>query len=148
MATTNSTKLTSKQRGDAAEHYVAGKLGLNGWPVVIMPDNWPDYDLLVSGNGRELKIQVKLVNDINPTPSTWAIETFNDWENTDFWAIVRTKDGPTECWVIPTEAIVNHHRVATPRARDQRRRWINWAQVRGEFARYQSNWTLAAGGAE
>ena len=39
-------KLTTKQRGDAAEHYVISMLGFNGIPAAKMPDNWPGYDLV------------------------------------------------------------------------------------------------------
>jgi hypothetical protein len=39
-------KLTTKQRGDAAEHYVISMLGFNGGPAAKMPDNWPGYDLV------------------------------------------------------------------------------------------------------
>jgi hypothetical protein len=38
-------KLTTKQRGDAAEHYVISMLGFNNIPAAKMPDNWPGYDL-------------------------------------------------------------------------------------------------------
>jgi hypothetical protein len=39
-------KLTTKQRGDAAEHYVISMLGFNSIPAAKMPDNWPGYDLV------------------------------------------------------------------------------------------------------
>lgn len=39
-------KLTTKQRGDAAEHYVISMLGFNNIPASKMPDNWPGYDLV------------------------------------------------------------------------------------------------------
>jgi len=135
--------MTPNQQGDAAEHFVAGMIGLAGLPVIIMPNNWPDYDLLVSKDGGDIRVQVKLVNDSNVTPGLWAFESFNNWDQTDFWAIVRTVDGVMECWLIPTEQIRLHHRLPTIRAQRQERRCINWGQVRGEFSRFQDNWALA-----
>jgi hypothetical protein len=37
---------TRKQTGDAAEYLTAGMMTLAGMPTVVMPGNWPHYDLI------------------------------------------------------------------------------------------------------
>jgi hypothetical protein len=54
-------KLTTKQRGDAAEHYVISMLGFNSIPAAKMPDNWPGYDLVAQrpNGAKSLRISVR-----------------------------------------------------------------------------------------
>jgi hypothetical protein len=53
--------LTTKQFGDAAEHYVIALLGFSGIPCAKMPDNWRDYDLVAQpAIGGPKTISVKL----------------------------------------------------------------------------------------
>ena len=57
----NPASPTSKQFGDACEMLVAGYMTLAGIPTTVMPDSWPDYDLIAqhSGNQTPLRISVK-----------------------------------------------------------------------------------------
>ena len=41
-----STKMNTKQMGDACEMLVAGEMTLAGVPAIKMPDNWPGYDVI------------------------------------------------------------------------------------------------------
>lgn len=42
----NARSYTPKQMGDACEMLVAAEVALAGSPTVIMPDNWPGYDII------------------------------------------------------------------------------------------------------
>jgi hypothetical protein len=63
-------KLTTKQRGDAAEHYVISMLGFNNIPAAKMPDNWPGYDLVAQRRNaaKPLRISVRFRTDGNYGP--------------------------------------------------------------------------------
>ena len=51
---------TEKQFGDACEMLVAGHLTLAGISATLMPDSWPDYDLIAQPRGKQpLRISVK-----------------------------------------------------------------------------------------
>jgi hypothetical protein len=52
---------TTKQFGDACEMWVAGYMTLAGIPTTVMPDNWPDYELIAQHPGKQtpLRISVK-----------------------------------------------------------------------------------------
>jgi len=61
MATQKDVKdYTTKQMGDACEMLIAAELTLAGMPATKMPDNWPDYDLVVQPAGQAIqRISVK-----------------------------------------------------------------------------------------
>ncbi len=52
--------LTTKNLGDAAEHYALSQFAFAGMPGTKMPDNWKGYDLAVeTGDGLQ-RVSVKL----------------------------------------------------------------------------------------
>jgi hypothetical protein len=52
--------LTTKQLGDAGEFLVAAELSFHGIPTLVVPDNWPAYDLVAHCPIRGLqRISVK-----------------------------------------------------------------------------------------
>jgi hypothetical protein len=52
--------LTTKQLGDAGEFLVAAELSFHGIPTLVVPDNWPGYDLVAHCPKRGLqRISVK-----------------------------------------------------------------------------------------
>jgi hypothetical protein len=57
----NPRLIKSKQMGDACEMLVAAELTLAGVPTMIMPDNWPGYDVIaqLKGVAAPQRISVK-----------------------------------------------------------------------------------------
>jgi hypothetical protein len=81
-------KLTTKQRGDAAEHYVISMLGLKGGiPAAKMPDNWPGYDVVAQlpGDTQPLRISVKFRTHID---APGALIGYEPKDHFDFIALV------------------------------------------------------------
>lgn len=131
-------KLTSKQIGDAGEHFVAGKIGMKGLPVVVMPDNWPDYDLLVAKNNQKITVQVKTFADL--FGSGWN-PAFSPELAFDFLAIVDAQ-GDSECWLIPANMVEAYLQQPRPEAKNQKP-YLPKKHLNGDLAQYRDNWTLA-----
>src|ERR1700722_2668842 len=95
-------KLTTKQRGDAAEHYVISMLGFNSIPAAKMPDNWPGYDLVAQrpNAAKPLRISVRFRTDVNYGPYV----RYKPHEPFDFIALVYKHpdvDGGVRTWILP-----------------------------------------------
>ena len=93
-------KLTTKQRGDAAEHYVISMLGFNNVPASKMPDNWPGYDLVAQPprNTRPLRISVKFRSY---KTALGAYIGYEPAEQFDFIALVLKYPSGLRTWILP-----------------------------------------------
>jgi hypothetical protein len=94
---------TCKQFGDACEQHVCAQLMFAGIPTLIVPDCWPDYDLIAQPIGTAPKrISVK------GRRQTAAMTGFDfDPRNIDVLVLVLF-EGPNtvpRCFVIPCDAL-------------------------------------------
>jgi hypothetical protein len=96
-------KLTTKQRGDAAEHYVISMLGFNGIPAAKMPDNWPGYDLVAQppDGAQPLRISVKFRTFSGDTTTTYF--SYQPTDRFDFIApVLKQPTGlSVRTWIVP-----------------------------------------------
>jgi hypothetical protein len=95
-------KLTTKQRGDAAEHYVISMLGFNSIPAAKMPDNWPGYDLVAQRPGGAPPLHISVRFRIDGTYGPYV--RYKPHELFDFIALVykhRDVDGDVRTWILP-----------------------------------------------
>jgi hypothetical protein len=92
-------KLTTKQRGDAAEHYVISMLGFNSVPAAKMPDNWPGYDLVAQppDGAQPLRISVRFRIDGKHAPYV----RYKPNERFDFIALVYKRPDGIRTWILP-----------------------------------------------
>jgi hypothetical protein len=74
-------QVKAKQTGDAAEYLVAGMMTLAGMPTTVMPDNWPDYDLIVQppDHSPPQRINVK-ARRAKPTHKPSVMLKSGDWD--------------------------------------------------------------------
>jgi hypothetical protein len=96
-------KLTAKQRGDAAEHYVISMLGFNGTPAAKMPDGWPSYDIVAQppAGVRPVRISVKFRNYHYTGDPTRTYFTYEPNDEFDFIACVLKHQTGFRTWIVP-----------------------------------------------
>ncbi|MFC1740053.1 group I intron-associated PD-(D/E)XK endonuclease [Pseudomonadota bacterium] len=132
---------TTKQRGDAGEHYVAAMLGFAGHPVSIMPDNWPGYDLMVDALGRQLRVQVKTLTRSAFEGTGWNPGVSPETPY-DFLAVL-VADGQhgTEGWLLPVDIVQKwaHKPKAEAKSREW---WLPKKYLKNELAEYRNRWDL------
>lgn len=114
--------LTSKQLGDAGEHMIAAELSFAGFPTVMMPDNWPDYDLIFMKDNVNLTVQVKTCRTL--PPGSWVCE-FSEEMRFDYLSIVEASTRRN--WLIPRSALVEHAR--RPETAKNPCWWVNTNQL-------------------
>jgi hypothetical protein len=92
-------KLTTKQRGDAAEHYVISMLGFNSVLAAKIPDNWPGYDLVAQppDGAQPLRISVRFRIDGQHAPYV----RYKPNERFDFIALVYKRPDGIRTWILP-----------------------------------------------
>lgn len=132
---------TKKQLGDAGEHLVLAELTFAGFPATLMPDNWPDYDLIFNRNGKTYTVQVKTCGDFTGTRNSYVcnVELSTPF---DYLAIVEASS--RKIWLIPKRAVKRHGKHPKPTATWKKIR-IQPTQLRttGVFHRYFGLQTLS-----
>jgi hypothetical protein len=133
-------KLTAKQRGSAAEHYVIAMLGFNGIPAAKMPDGWPGYDLAAQlpGDVLPLRISVKFRIDSDYQPYC----RYAPHDQFDFIALVYKRPNEIRTWILP-------RRVADATSGGQKDGMRFWSlrMLETRCAAYENNFGLAEGDA-
>jgi hypothetical protein len=126
-----------KQTGDAGEYLIAGMITLAGMPTMVIPDNWPDYDLIAQppAHGSAQRISVKSRRAQGTHKPSIRFEA-GDW---DWLAIVWITNGNERlrCWLIPNE-------VALPGSEPYGRgdRLVTWRKLNGKFRHFEDNFAL------
>jgi hypothetical protein len=135
-------KPAPKQTGDAAEYLIAGMMTLYGMPTAIMPENWPDYDLITQppANGRPERISVKSRREQDAHKWSLVLTSPDHWDWFAFVLILKGNERP-RCWLIPKEVIL-HGRVPYERGV----RLVNGNKLEKKFARFEDNFTLRRAG--
>ena len=94
--------ITTKQFGDACEHYVVAMLGFANVPAQKMPDGWPGYDVIAQpSQSTPLRISVKGRN-VGPAKA-FRLDGNKEWD----WVAAVLRDpetGQTRCWMLPRDA--------------------------------------------
>ena len=137
-------KLTTKQRGDAAEHYVISMLGFNNIPASKMPDNWPGYDLVAQppDDTKPLRISVKF-RTYSDAPGAYI--GYQPTEQFDFIALVLKYPSRLRTWVLP-RAVANATALnpgGSKSGKFTKREW-QVKSIEKRFPAYESNFGLAA----
>ena len=105
-------KLTTKQLGDAAEFLVAGMMTLAGIPTTVMPDNWPDYDLIAAERtATSSESNVKSLRQVATKPG--VVLKPGDWDWFAFVSLLRNTN---------THAIGSFQKKSPCRTRSRARR--------------------------
>ena len=133
---------TKKHLGDAGEYYALSQFSFSGLPSTKMPDNWPEYDLIVDVNGAPKKISVKTRSN-NKGKFTTEHCKFSADDNFDFIAcIFIVSREEIRCWIIP-EGIANKHGDRNNKNNPSYRH-ISYKQLteEEELKKYEKNWSL------
>lgn len=136
---------SNKQLGDAGEHFALSQFSFCGRPAAKMPDNWPDYDLVVQDprDGRLHKISVKTRSE-SAGWKTSKFFTFNTAHSFDWLVLVfKPSRGAVEAWVIPRAEAEKHASLPGPTRKDRQNRDLSWSKLtKGPLADYRGNWEL------
>jgi len=132
-------ELTTKQRGNAAEHYVIAMLGFNGIPAAKMPDGWPGYDLIAQlpGDVLPLRISVKFRIDAHYHPYC----RYEPLDHFDFIALVYKRPNEIRTWILPRRVAD-----ATSRVQKDGKRFWSRPALEQRCAAYENNFGLAERG--
>jgi hypothetical protein len=143
MSKTAAKTLTSKNLGDAAEHYALSQFAFAGMPGTKMPDNWKGYDLAVeTGDGLQ-RVSVKLRSE-SPRweAASWFLfdeRTACDW----IVFIFRQKSGGLRSWIIPFAVAKANANNPGPDRKDSWMRDITFAKLVAEpLCLYEGNWEM------
>ena len=134
--------LTTKQRGDAAEHYVIAMLGFNGVPASKMPDNWPGYDLVAQlpGDQPPSRISVKFCT-YSDKPGSYV--GYEPKDHFDFIALVLKYPDRSRTWILPRT--IAHTTALNPNGSKSgkftKREWQIKA-IEKRFPQYEDNFAL------
>jgi hypothetical protein len=127
---------TSKQFGDACEMLVAAHLTLAGLPATIMPDGWPDYDVIVQPpKGLPQRISVK---GRSLSPRSGATHTFHFFPDGYEWIafVFLPEAEPARIWIVPADVV----RESSLTDGDGLR--LSLALLETKFAAWKDNFTL------
>ena len=92
----STSKLTSKQFGDACEHLISAELGFAGRPNTIMPGGWPDYDIIAS-DGQH--ISAKGTDERDGGDKAWWKFSPDSW---DWLALIKFhRSGERSIFLVP-----------------------------------------------
>jgi hypothetical protein len=126
-----------KQTGDAGEYLIAGMMTLAGMPTMVMPDNWPDYDLIAQppAHGKPQRINVKSRRERGTHKPSFMLES-GDW---DWLAVVWILEGnePPRCWLIPREVVLPG---SEPYGWGDR--LVTWRKLNGKYRDFADNFAL------
>jgi hypothetical protein len=126
-----------KQTGDAGEYLIAGMMTLAGMPTMVMPDNWPDYDLIAQppAHDNAQRINVKSRRERGNHKPSIRFEA-GDW---DWLAIVWILDGNERprSWLIPKDIVLPG---SEPYGRGDR--LITWRKLTDHYGRFEDNFGL------
>jgi len=131
---------TTKQLGDATEYLTAGMMTLAGIPTSVMPEHWPDYDLIAQppGEGLPQRINVKSRREKVTYKATIQLRP-DEW---DWFAFVWVPQvGQPRYWIIPKTIVV---RDMKSQANGERR--LGTRTLERQFARFENNFALLPAG--
>ena len=138
-------KLTTKQRGDAAEHYVISMLGFNNIPASKMPDNWPGYDLVAQlpDDTKPLRVSVKF-RTYSDAPGAYI--GYEPAEQFDFIALVSSIRTAFEhgYFRVPSRMRLRSIRAEAKSGKFTKREW-QVKSIAKRFPAYENNFGLAGG---
>lgn len=135
--------ITTKQFGDACEHYVVAMLGFANVPAQKMPDFWPNYDLIAQPfSGPPLRISVKGKHHGGAiTSRAFRVDFADEWD----WlaAVIQDSDtGAVQCWLLPRDVV---HSLSTVMPKYGERR-LNVTTLVGAGSAWEANYTLSPAG--
>jgi len=133
---------TTKHLGDAGEYFVLSQFSFTGLPSAKMPDNWPEYDLVVDVNGELKKVSVKTRSKTNGSFETEHCK-FSKKDKFDFLVCIFIKSRKeVRSWIIP-EAVATKDKFA-PKSKDPDYRRLSYKQLteEGDLKKYEDNWSL------
>jgi hypothetical protein len=133
---------TTKQRGDAAEYYVAAMLGFNDLPTQKMPDNWPGYDLVAQPPGDVSPVRVS-VKFRTYSDASGALVGYDPTDHFDFIALVVKYPAGLRTWILPravADATASNPN-GSPSGKFTKREW-SIKSIERRFPAYESNFGL------
>lgn len=131
--------VTTKQFGDACEHYVVAMLGFANVPAIKTPECWPGYDVIAQPAGlAPQRINVK-GRRWTSTARAFRIEARAEW---DWLAAVvsNATDNSLRCWLLPRSMALNMS-TAMPIAGERR---LNLTTLYNECAPWEGKFTIGA----
>lgn len=129
------TLATTKQFGDACEHYVIAMLGFANVPATKMPDGWPGYDVLAQPVGEPpQRINVKGRRWPN-SGRAFRLQANGPWE----WvAAVVIETATIRCWLLPRNEAL---RLSTVMPMDGERR-LNLSTLFTQCGQWEGNFAI------
>lgn len=132
------SKLTTKHLGDAGEYYALSQFIFWELAASKMPDNWPNYDLVVELNDDLKKISVKTRATSKDKFSTEHCK-FSNNDIFDFLVCIFKARENIWSWVLPRDVAMELGKVANSSDINYRR--ISFKQL-SALGLYQNNWVL------
>ena len=133
------TVCTTKQFGDACEHYVISQLGFANIPAQKMPDCWPGYDLTAQPRmGHLLRINVK-GRRLPSASSACPVDGGAAWD----WLAVVLCDSTnklTRCWMLPRKTAISMSTPYGAELKGQRR--LNFSTLRRQCERWEDYYDI------
>jgi hypothetical protein len=138
---------TNKQMGDACEMLVAAEVTLAGVPALLMPANWPDYDIIAQP-------KVGVPQRIYARSRTFKRggDTFVDFDSTaqfDWWAVVLLPGADQlgrRIFIIPKDVAEIRARRNNPATKWGHYRYVRQDKVAEIFPEYENNFRLSPTG--
>jgi hypothetical protein len=123
--------LTTKQFGDACEHYVIAMLGFAHVPAQKMPDSWPGNDVIAQPlKSTPVRVSVKGRNAGSAGSGAFRLDSREQW---DWVAVVLRypETGRVRCWMLPRDLAL---RASTPEPNEKGTRRLRLATLEEGFS--------------
>lgn len=132
------SKLETKQLGDGGEFYALSQFIFTGRAAAKMPDNWPNYDIIVDLNGELKKISVKTRTTSKKTFITEHCK-FSANDTFDFLVCIFKSSEKVRSWIVPANVAKKKGQISSSSKKDYRR--LSFKQL-NEMEVYEDNWSL------
>jgi hypothetical protein len=140
--------LTTRQLGDAGEHWAMAKFMFAGCPAMKAPAGWPGFDIAVQNAGRLVPVSVRARSERTKTWLPWSFEHDAMFE----WlvCVYVTNEGEVREWVIPRDEAFRTAKGRKNRrhVKDPNQGWLSLDELLGPLARFEGNWRMEAGDKE
>ncbi len=137
----NAPDLTTKQFGDACEHYVIAMLGFAHVPAQKMPDSWPGYDVIAQPRqSSPVRVSVKGRNADSAGFRAFRLDSSEQW---DWVAVVLRypETGRIRCWMLPRDLAFSE---STPEPNQKGTRRLRLATLEERCAEWEGRFGIGA----
>ncbi len=134
---------SSKQLGDAGEHYALSQFTFAGKAATKMPDNWAGYDLAVETGKGLVRVSVKTRSETKSwDANSWF--NFDDRQQVDWLVLLfKASNGHLRAWVIPFDVALANANKPGPKRKDAWYREVSWSKLQeAPLSSFEDNWAL------